>query len=130
MTAEHSGTEEDAVTGYTIEIGYLSAGAKEQAWGRLRAVALDICEHPERITDEVFRLEPANVREVVSEYAQSYKDRVDLTIHFYNDEHCIRQLASGGGESRDLKEACRRAMCRLLLEAMHRERIELSIIVS
>ena len=126
-------------TGYRLEVGYLSGGNRADAWADLKAVALDICEHSNRIYDEVERVEGAR-GVALDEYVVAYRDRDDLTITFHETPNhfetpedfrpYIYQMASGGGAGRELKEACRRAFCRLVIETMHRKRIEVNMIVS
>ena len=122
------------MTGYRLEVGYLSGGNREDAWADLKAVGLAICEDPDRIVREVLRLEPTMSAVALTEYAQSYQDRVDLTVKFHEagsaSGACIYQMASGGDPGRTLKEACRRAFCRLVIEAMHAKRIEINMVVS
>lgn len=121
------------MTGYTLTAGYQSGGNKADAWQRLKQTALRLCETPDAIAAEVERLEPGRYSgEERAEYAAAYALRQDLTITFRDDpdDPAIHQSASGGGRGRELKEAMRRAFCRLVIEAMHRERIEVNMIVA
>lgn len=128
------------MTGYYLEVGYNSAAHREDVWKRLVEVARELCAHPERIAAEVLRLEPGRSLGEVADYVEMYRADADLTITIVEEppsdintedfQPYIQQLASGGGDGRDLKEACRRAFCRLAIEAMHRERLEINLRVS
>ncbi len=129
------------MTGYRIEIGYNSAGPTgAEAWESLKAVALEICGNVAAIAVEVTRLEPSYTIDELHGFVMAYADREDLTVTFHDEpawhedvsefKPYISQLASGGGASREVKEACRRAFCRMVIEAMHRRRIEVNLRVS
>jgi len=121
------------MTAYYIEVGYNSYyGDRGEVAEKLKEVVADIREHPERLVAETLRIEPELSQEALAEYAASYKPPgEDLTISIdESDGLKIVQLASGGGEARELKEALRRAMCRLVIEAMHRAKMEINIRVS
>jgi hypothetical protein len=114
------------MTSYSIEIGYNSTFKKEEVLPVLQSVVKHLQDKPYLIAEEVMRIEPNLSKERVLEYAESYQEPVqDLTIRWEESE--VRMLASGAGESRDIKEALRRAFCRLVLEAMHREKMEINI---
>jgi hypothetical protein len=117
------------MTGYHIEVGYNSGSFKVEVADKLREVVKTICAKPETILAEVKRIEGCDIPE---EYAESYREPwKDATVSFIDGEDFqVMQLASGGGESRDYKESMRRAFCRLVLEAMHRERMEVSVVVA
>jgi hypothetical protein len=117
------------MTGYHIEVGYNSVHSKEEVGKKLREVVKSICAKPEIITAELKRVEG---REIPDSYAESYREPwQDATIKIIEGERLqVMQLASGGGESRDHKEAMRRAFCRLVIEAMHREQMEVSVYVA
>lgn len=118
------------MTGYHVEVGYNSKDSKEDVWSKLRMVVYAICDKPEAIIAEAFRVERIAIPE---SYADCYrKPWKDATVVFYEsgDKRQVIQLASGYGESRDYKEAMRRAFCRLVLEKMHQEQMEVSIYVA
>ncbi len=120
------------MTGYHIEVGYNSVHSKDEVAEKLREVAKAICAKPETILAEVKRVEG---RDIPESYAESYREPwQDATIKIIEASADrpmqVMQLASGGGESRDYKEAMRRAFCRLVLEAMHREQMEVSVVVA
>lgn len=99
---------------------------------KLREVIEGIQATPEVIIAEVIRLEPEYTVETLQEYAESYLVPVqDLTLTFHEEDGLpvFTQCASGGGESREYKEAMRRAFCRLVIDGMHREKMEVSMIV-
>jgi len=107
---------------------------KSEVGAKLRAVTLAIQSAPERIVAEVRRLEPSVSAEELESFAESYRPPVDdLTCRITEDAESelptVRQCASGGGRSRDLKEKCRRAFARLVIEDMHRECMEVSFSV-
>jgi len=130
------------MTGYHITIGYLSGADKGEAWEVLKREVAELCAEPAIIAHELLRhgMDVNRVRE----YAEAYRSfspetgrTEDSTLVIkerdLDDEESepqVMQLASGGGRSRTLKEATRRAVCRLLLERMHRRGIEININVA
>jgi hypothetical protein len=125
----------NTMTSYRIQVGYNSAQDLPEV-GEYMLGALDaLQEHPQLIVDEVLRLEPHRDRELLDEYAASYRKPVnDLTVRVDQDEErdnlpIIVQLASGGEPGRSTKEALRRAVCRLVMEHCHRNAMEVSISV-
>lgn len=121
------------MTGYTITLGYSSVFKPEETWPKLRAAVLDLMAHPDKIGAEVLRVEPQRDPERLKDFTAMYAPPIeDLTLKIIEDESAARiyQSASGGGDSRDYKEACRRAVCRLVMEAAHREQIEVNVSVS
>ena len=118
------------VTTYRIEPGYNSAQSRDEVWETLKQVVANIQRQPALIEVEVRRLETRTNKALIEEYAACYKPPVeDLTIQVLDDEEAVIQSASGGGPSRDAKESCRRAFCRLVLQAMHERKMEVNIIV-
>lgn len=117
------------MTGYYIEVGYNRARSKDEVGEKLREVVKAICAKPETILAEVKRVEG---RAIPDSYAESYREPwQDATIKIIEGERLqVMQLASGGGESRDYKEAMRRAFCRLVIEAMHLEQMEVNMVVT
>lgn len=121
------------MTGYHIEVGYNSCFSKGEVAEKLCHVVQSICAKPETILAEIKRVEG---KDVPPEYAESYHEPwQDATVKIIKDEEGdglqVMQLASGGGESRDYKESMRRAFCRMVLEAMHREQMgEVSVVVA
>jgi hypothetical protein len=121
-------------TSYTIEVGYNSSYDKAEVGEKLRAVVADIQANPQRITAEVRRVEPRITAEELERFVESYRAPVnDLTCRIVDDDETklprVHQCASGGGRSRDLKEICRRAFARLVLEDMHRAHMDVSFTV-
>lgn len=120
------------VTQYRIEVGYNSSKDRDEVWDALKQVVIAIQDQPQRIIDEVLRIEPKANLKMLKDCAAYYRRPVeDLTIQVVEDEtgRYISQLASGGGSSRNMKESCRRAFCRLVLEDMHRKKMEVKIVV-
>lgn len=119
-------------TYYRIEDGYNSANNRDDVWETIKQVVGTIQDNTQRIIDEVLRLEPDADRELIEEIAGYYRKPVqDLTIKVVegDDGRWIGQSASGGEPGRDAKESCRRAVCRLVLDEMHRRKMEVNIIV-
>lgn len=119
---------------YSITAGYNSAFKREEVEDALREEVLKICENPAQIRFEVERLEGALPPE---EYDDGYRlPWSDMTITFReaipSDDlpFAVHQSASGGGNERDVKESMRRAMCRLVLAAMHHRAMEINITVA
>lgn len=121
-------------TSYFIEVGYNSAHELAEVGEKLCAVVADIRANPQRITDEVRRVEPGISAEELEGFIESYRSTVsDLTCCIVYDEDNlprVLQCASGGGRSRALKEICRRAFARLVLAEMHRKHMDVSFTVS
>lgn len=129
-------------TGYHLSLGYCSGFSKSQcqakAWDTFTQWVATMRENTRAIAEETSRLEPSlnahDVWSVAKTFAAS-AEGCTLTVIDKVDEHgdpsrSVMLMASGGGEYRVIKEATRRAFCRLALEAMHREGIELNISVS
>jgi|ERR1043165_2461901 hypothetical protein len=131
------------MTGYHISIGYLSGGPydKEDAWEILKQVALDLCNAPARIADEAISF--GMNRDIATEYAAAYvgasiatRGTEDSTLRIIeaNEKEGtapqIMQLAGGADPSRSIKEAIRRAFCRLVMYEMHKREIEININVA
>ena len=120
-------------TYYKIEDGYNSGNDRDEVWDTIKQVVSEIQDNPRRIVDEVLRLEPNANCEFITDVAECYcKPVQDLTIKVIEGEdgRWIGQSASGGEPARDAKESCRRAVCRLVLEGMHRRKMEINIVVS
>lgn len=130
------------MTGYHISIGYLSGGPvdKDEAWDILKGVVLDLCHAPARIADEAidFGMDAATASEYALAYAGAslgYRGTEDSTLRIIEKDNegnppQIMQLAGGAGESRVIKEAIRRAFCRLVMKEMHKREIEININVA
>lgn len=131
------------MTGYHISIGYLSGGAydKDEAWEILKTVVLDLCHAPARIADEAvsFGMLLAQALEYAEPYTSaSVENRgtEDSTLRIIEKNEAegthaqIMQLAGGADPSRSLKEAMRRAFCRLVMQEMHKREIEININVA
>lgn len=127
------------MTGYHITVAYLSGYDRGEAWQVLKRTTLELCHNWQRIAQEAQRHGMAG--NVAAEYAMAYKDAGDATrgtedstlmiIGAKDDEPPqIMQLADGEGSSRTIKEAMRRAFCRLVMEDMHRLGIEININVA
>lgn len=135
------------MTGYLIEVGYNSSHHKEEVGEELVKVVREICKNPNLIYDEVLRIEKHpkdGILKDLQEHTNHYKDCDDLTIRIYNKYNpeemshveeedftpYICQTASSGTGFRGIKEQCRRAVCRLLLNHMHSKGMEINIIVT
>jgi hypothetical protein len=139
------------MTGYSIQIGYNSSHSRKEVELAMLECAKEIISDKGRIVKEVLRLEPniksrlgpemgfvgmrvgAHNGDSLEGYEDMYREKSDLTITFREDEDgekIICQAASGSFGARDIKEAFRRAFCRLMLEAMHKRKMEINVIVS
>lgn len=116
---------------YTIEVGYNPVQDNGEVWKKLVEVCSHFQNNPSLIAKEALRLEPTLNVDNVNACADCYLPPVtDLTIVFFHgDKMCVTQSASGSGVARDVKEACRRAFCRLVIEQMHRFRMEVNLVV-
>ncbi len=126
------------MTGYHIRIGY--NGARRTDYDvmcrELVAVARQICDNPPAIIAEARRLgAPESCTRGCCDldtYADNYADDFD------SDSHPVRIVAGEEGPeivqlaSTDdpIKYHVRRAFCRLVIEAMHRREIEVSLVVA
>lgn len=123
------------MTNYTITLGYQSSHSNEDAKNELLRVVTELRKQPQVLLNEVREYDPGvfSLGENVEEYTLVYATGKDLTltVETQNTEErgcvVIRQLASGGDPGRSIKEACRRAFCRLVLQAMHKHGYEVSI---
>ncbi len=137
------------MTGYLIEVGYNSSHHKEEVGEELLRVIKDIRENPNLIYDKVLRIEKCPEDGTLTDlrkHTDYYKDCDDLTITIHDkyDPNTmmsniaeeedftpyICQTASSGNVFRGIKEQCRRAVCRLVLEKMHSKGMEVNIIVT
>jgi hypothetical protein len=137
------------MTGYTIEVGYNSSHHKEDVGIELVKVSKEIKNNPNLIYDEVLRIEKRPEDGTLDDlkcHTNHYKNCDDLTIRIFDDYEKAKkyqsnvleedfypfvcQTASSGNGFRGIKEQCRRAFCRLVLERMHSKGMEVNIIVS
>jgi hypothetical protein len=124
-------------TSWRIEMGY-----GEGDWEDLKQAALDICNLWERILGEALAYDaPLTLDgENIGLYCIAFKERRDLTIEFiepghpmWNDEYprpFIHMMASGGDPARTMKEHTRRAFLRLIMADMHKQGMDISVVVS
>jgi len=121
------------MTSYRIYVGYNSAHDLADVGEEMLLTLEELQADPSLIVKEVMRLEPHQKQEDVAEYAESYRKPVqDLTVIVERDAErenlpIIVQLASGGEPGRSLKESCRRAVCRLIMEHCHMNDMEVSV---
>jgi hypothetical protein len=126
------------VLGYYIELGNMSGhsfkGSLDEAWGRLVAAVAELRESSMAIVDEVRRLNPDAKASALTPHAVAYSSlnkTAELRIidEPEGDER-KRQIVQYAGGDRPTKELVRRAFCRLLIDAMHREGIEVEMTVA
>lgn len=122
------------MTGWHMKAGYSSEFSKADVWAALKAVVKTICARPEDIAHEAFRVEPNWNVPMLLHYAEPYRHREDLTLTVHEPvgdvEGSIDQLASGAGEGRAIKEAVRRAFVRLVIQDMHKQRMDVTLVVA
>lgn len=123
-------------TGWTISIGYNSHASGDGAdlWAALKASA-EKWRHAHEIIDmeaEKFNAPDKCDGEWRLAYSEVYaKDWADGgPLHVSEERHCLLIRASGGGCSRDMKEHVARAFCRLIINDMHHQGIEVNLTVS
>ena len=127
------------MTGYHIEIGY-NGGSKcsrrswEEMWEILKQKTRLVCDDPQRIIAEARRLgSPETCSRGCCDldtYADNYAEPFDGYGHpitILEDEQQVMQLASTNDP---IKYHVRRAFVRLLIEEMHREKIEVCLTVA
>jgi hypothetical protein len=123
------------MTSYRIRVGYNSNHDNADVGDEMLGVLDALQCSPSLIVDEVIRLEPSMDRRLLEEYAASYRKPVeDMTVFIEHEADCdnlpvIVQFASGGGEGRPVKEALRRAVCRIVMEHCHRSGMEVNVTV-
>lgn len=125
------------MTGYHIEIGYNpTRGDHDEMWRLLRSEARRIADQPSVIIAEAERLNAPCVSDdgecELGDYADIYKEPFGSPGHPVRvvedgDNRQIMQMASTDA---GLKYHVRRAYARLLIEAMHRHGIEVSLMVA
>lgn len=134
------------VTGYHIRIGYnsaLNADEKRAAFETLKEVVASLRDDTDRLVREVKHesvawsdparaaIDDALLREYAEVYRPPARDATLTIIEPIGDEPGqIMQLASGGGEAREVKERLRRAFSRLVILEMHRRGIEVNLVVA
>ena len=120
-------------TTYLLKTGYPSQHSKGEISAKLVEVVKTVQSNSQLIVDEVLRLEPEGHVADLLDYAACYLPPInDLTLTQSTDEDgyaMFRQVASGGGDSRDDKESVRRAFCRLVINEMHRAKMEVCLVV-
>jgi hypothetical protein len=122
-------------TGYSITLGYQSGYStcldQDEAWQALVDCVQALRLQPERIVKEAQRLgAPAACEDhccTLQQMAEAYSSNDDATLRINQRERYIYQLATG---DRTLKEHVRRAFCRLVIEEMHRQGIEVCLEVA
>jgi len=120
-------------TSYRLTDGYNSAHDRNEVWDELQKVVEELRKDTDRIVNEVLRLEPDRNKKEIGNLAMYYMPpAVDLTLTIQDteDSRGVMQLASGTGSARDRKESIRRAFCRLVIEEMHKRKMEVSLIVA
>ena len=116
---------------YAIRPGYNSRQDPLVVEQVLEKVVADLRHRPGVICAEVLRLEPhADLKELAGFAAAYARDDLTLKVERTDGKLLVAQFASGSGPVRELKESCRRAFARLVIEAMHRQKMEVSLTVS
>jgi len=124
------------MTGYHISLGYNSGySGSGDPWEKIREIVAFLRNFPALIVSEARAVEPFQwTDEEIREYLDAYSKAEDLTLREKTDEETgkpyLLLLASGGGESRKIKEALRRAFCRRIIWEAHKQGIEVSLIVA
>lgn len=113
------------MTTYVLSVGYSSTVGVDKAVVRIEEIAKSIIAEQNKLIQEV---RFSTTKEISSpelmEYAKCYNSE-DLTIRFKHGE--IIQIASGGGESREIKELFRQAFCRLVIKEANAEDINVNL---
>lgn len=131
------------MTGYHIELGYNAHPPAEEneMWEILKQKTQEICDNPQAIITEARRLRSPETCEKgcchLNTYADNYAEKIGSYGHpisiieerqapFFENRQ-IMQLASTDDP---IKYHVRRAFIRLLIEAMHKEEIEVNLTVA
>jgi hypothetical protein len=127
------------MTGYHISIGYngaINIGLDyDEMWEMLKRKTREICDNPQAIAAEARRLgAPESCSEgccSIETFSDYYAKPFEAYGHpisiIDGDDRQIMQLAS---TSDAIKYHVRRAFVRLLIEAMHKEQIEVNLAVA
>lgn len=114
-------------TTYILHPGYNSSHTPNDVWEQMLFTVSEIQADPSIIYNELcYEEKQWYDEEDWMEYCNAYRNN-DLTLKIHEEEQTIRQCASGGGDQRDMKEACRRAVCRLIITECHRRGMEVSM---
>lgn len=122
------------MTGYHFSIGYNGATRcdYQSMWETLKRKTREICNSPDSIVKEARRVGcPEKCRKGCCQlegYADGYGESYDSGVHpIQIDEKPGReQVIQMASTSCEIKYHVRRAFVRLLMEAMHRESIEIN----
>ena len=121
------------MTGYHITIGYNAIPSHNNLFEILKQKTREICDNPKTIITEARKL---NAPETCSNgccnldgFADNYADPFEtyghpISIIEDDKDQQVMQLACAGYK---LKYHVRRAFVRLLIEAMHKEEIEINV---
>ena len=118
---------------YTIKPGYNPNHSLEKVGERLHATVQEIRQQPSMIAQEVLRCSELFKLADLDAYCACYLPSIDnCTIKCVGtgETACVLQFASGGGLARTIKEHCRRAFVRIVINEMHRHEMEVSLEVT
>jgi len=125
------------MTGYHMSIGYTATRCDSDAmWDILKREARRVADSPDAIAAEVRRLGGPEVCEdgccKLATYVEIYLKPFDNPCHPVKivDRHDERQIMQLASTDAGFKYHVRRAYVRLLIEAMHRHAIEISLSVA
>lgn len=113
------------MTTYYISCGYNGNHRSVDVTSKIVAEVNRLKADPSIIAAEVLRLEPDIDKDILEECVLAYSDDHSGIIRLVDNS--IVQTASGGEPYRSVKESVRRAVCRLVTEACHRERMNVSV---
>lgn len=126
------------MTGYHFELGYNGATRTDydEMWTTMKATARKLCDAPGAIVAEARRLGcPENCDDGCCEldhYADNYALPFEAEGHPLKivEDGENRQIMQMASTDHGIKYHVRRAFARLLIEAMHREAIEVNLVVA
>jgi len=118
------------MTSCYLSPGYDGHRCKGETWDKLKEVVAELKREPELLYAAVREMEPEWPGEQLRLFVGYYVLADDGTLCVEEEKQQVVQMASGGGEDRRLKEACRRAFCRLVIQRMHAECFEVSMVVA
>jgi hypothetical protein len=125
------------MTSYYVSIGYnrgsFTKYGNNYEWNMLKQTARNICDNPNKIIEEARRLDSPETCTKgccnLETYADNYKAEIGSQGHplFFSEIEDDKYLVQNASADDDIKFHVRRAFIRLLIEEMHRERIEINI---
>ena len=124
------------MTGYHITLGYNGAQRVDydEMWKILKQKTREVCDQPQTIITEARRLgSPETCAHgccALDTYADIYAESFGSLGHPIKIMEVQRHVTQSACTASAMKYHVRRAFVRLLIEAMHKEKIEINLVVA